>query len=1057
MKLERSKNTKKGVIAGTLNRVIAILFPFLIRTAMIHKMGVDYLGLNSLFSSILQVLSLSELGFSSAIIYSMYKPLAENDTDTVNALLFFYRKVYRVIGLFISLLGLLLLPLLPKLINGTVPPDINLYLIYLVYLFNTVISYFFYGYLSSVLNANQRIDIVSIVTILSQTVGYIGQLIVVLTISNYYIYALFLPLSTVINNLLTAYAVKKMYPEYRCAGEISQEQKLDIRKRVYGIMIEKVCGTTRNALDSICISAVVGLAATALYNNYFYISSSLTTIFYVVLNAMQPGIGNSMALDSEEKNYKDMAHLNFGYMLISGWSFVCLICLYQPFMTIWVGEKYLLPFSSVLLFSVYFYILRMGDIRSVYAQAAGLWWENRYLAVAESIVNVVLNITLVSFFGINGIIVATIISLFGINFCLSSGIVFKHYFKNGKLREFFGQHFVYAVVTGLVCTVTYQICDRLPFNGIILLFTRAMICVLVPAVAYMVAYIGFRFARESFNWILERVIGRKVDFKEIIKKIDKKKMLQETVIFIVLVVCFFFAQEYIPNLSYMYFDSVSLMVRGLYAVVLADVTIWTFRKAIRLTGRAIPDFEEKLTISETSQTGNSTIVNTSQDEKSITEGTSQEETIMVGKSLESFYDSAAWNKFSDTMFYLAFFGCYALAYIAITKLNVVIPVYGGIHRLGITLCCMLGLLLYNRKNVTEKWIFAFQTIILISAIGYMGRYGDIWIYAMAIFTVVSHDRKFMPIMYITLIFNGVMLFTVSRLANAGVIEFIIKRGKLAFGYGGPNEASMQILFFEITYFYVRYFGGAEKLLSEKVNEKVARFFFGLCDMSVLLLGTVAIVKYTAGRASIVCVLILLIGTIIFKLIQWYPIRKWHKGIQFVIDKVFLIGFVPMFIYVTIVSFAASYYYDDANSYKWLELVGKVFDVSTLKSRLSLGKQALMQFKPELWGANIVESSEENYFWVDNYYIRAWLKYGILLFICGIIVFTLVNYVCWLRKEYYILFLMAIIAGLGFLEATIGDIMYDVFPLLLFTCDKGILAIGKNEKYLCSSILCRRCT
>ncbi len=152
MELNRSENAKKGVIAGIINRVVATFFPFLIRTAMIHKMGVEYLGLNSLFTSILTVLSLSELGFSSAIIYSMYRPLAENDTDTVNALLFFYRKVYRVIGVVITALGLGIIPILHLFIKDEVPKDINIYIIYLIFLSNTVISYYFYGYLSSDLN-----------------------------------------------------------------------------------------------------------------------------------------------------------------------------------------------------------------------------------------------------------------------------------------------------------------------------------------------------------------------------------------------------------------------------------------------------------------------------------------------------------------------------------------------------------------------------------------------------------------------------------------------------------------------------------------------------------------------------------------------------------------------------------------------------------------------------------------------------------------------------------------------------------------------------------------
>ncbi|MBP3803811.1 MAG: oligosaccharide flippase family protein [Oribacterium sp.] len=508
MELKRSENAKKGVMAGIVNRVVATFFPFLIRTAMIHKMGVEYLGLNSLFTSILTVLSLSELGFSSAIIYSMYRPVAENDTDTINALLYFYRRVYHVIGSVITVIGLGLIPVLHLFIKDDVPRDINIYIIYLIFLCNTVIGYFFYGYLSSILNAYQRLDIISLVTSLSQTLGYICQLAAVIFISNYYLYILFFPLATLANNFLTAYAVRRMYPQYRCKGNVTTEQRKVIWKRVYGIMVEKICGTTRNSFDSICISAFIGLSATAVYNNYYYIIMALNTLFYTVLNAVQPGVGNSIVLYDEEKNLDDMRHMNFGYMVVSGWAFISLICLYQPFMILWVGDEYLLPVSSVLLFAVYFYVLRMGDIRSVYAQAKGLWWENRYLAITESVLNLVLNIVLARVFGINGVIAATIIALFGINFCLSSGIVYKYYFGPDKLGRYFLQHLLYIVVTAVVCIITVWLCRKVEYKGIWLLFIRAAICCIIPGLLYAGVFGFVGKSRESAIWIRDRMIKK---------------------------------------------------------------------------------------------------------------------------------------------------------------------------------------------------------------------------------------------------------------------------------------------------------------------------------------------------------------------------------------------------------------------------------------------------------------------------------------------------------------------------------------------------------------------
>lgn len=156
MKLEKTKNARRNILFGILNKVITMFLPFVVRSVIIYALSAEYLGLNSLFSSILQVLNLTELGFSSAMVYSMYKPIAENDDETICALLNFYRKIYFIIGCIVLSLGLLLLPFLDKLINGDVPDNINIYILYLCYLVNTVLSYMMFAYRSSLLNAASK-------------------------------------------------------------------------------------------------------------------------------------------------------------------------------------------------------------------------------------------------------------------------------------------------------------------------------------------------------------------------------------------------------------------------------------------------------------------------------------------------------------------------------------------------------------------------------------------------------------------------------------------------------------------------------------------------------------------------------------------------------------------------------------------------------------------------------------------------------------------------------------------------------------------------------------
>lgn len=513
MDIDRTRNTKRNIFWGIINKIITLFLPFFTRTVMIRTLGADYLGLNSLFSSILQVLNLTELGFSSAIVYSMYKPIAENDEASICALLNAYRKIYRIVGLTILGIGLALIPFLPHLIHGAVPSDVNVYYVYIIYLSNTAISYLLFAYKQALPNAFQRMDVISNVTSISLGGMYILQMIVLIGIDRYYPYIILLPISTIINNIITSLYVDRTYPKYKCFGQLSEKQKKEIKEKVLGLFVNRVCQTTRNSLDSICTSAFIGLTVTAMYNNYFSVISAVAGLFAVITQAMTAGVGNSIVVDTVDKNYDDQKKINFIYMMLSGWATICMVVLYQPFISICFGKQYLFPFSVVIEFSVYFYVLKMGDIRALYSDAAGLWWENRYRAIAESIANIVLNVVLVQFWGVHGIIIATLISLFFINFILGSQIVFKYYFKNGKAGEYFKYHGIYFTITALIAVVTIFICDRVNVGSIAGILIKLAICCIVPTILYILIYKRTKIYKEAMPWILSKYgLDKKLSF-----------------------------------------------------------------------------------------------------------------------------------------------------------------------------------------------------------------------------------------------------------------------------------------------------------------------------------------------------------------------------------------------------------------------------------------------------------------------------------------------------------------------------------------------------------------
>lgn len=458
----RTANVKRNIVYGLLHAAVSRVLPFAVRTILIYRFGVAYLGLNSLFSSVLSVLSLMELGFGTAVVYSMYRPVAERDTDLICAYLTYYRRIYRMIGLAVLAVGLMIMPFLRFLVKDpSLPGNLNLYVCYLIFLANAAISYLLFGYLTAIPSAHQRRDILSRVGMVMTVLQCAVRILLLLSGSHFYLYLLVLPVMTVVRNLLTARVVNRLYPQLTCRGEISAEQKVDLKKKVYGILVNKLTNVSRNSIDSLCVSAFIGLAATGIYNNYYYIMSGVLSVCVMICNSMMASVGNSIAMESREKNYEDMRLFDFMYMAVAGWATVCMLCLYQPFITVWIGEEMLVGMPVAAMICLYFYILLSGAIRWVYHEGAGLWWECRFIMMGEAIGNIVLNIVLCRFMGLLGIVLATVLTVFATNCLLCPELIFRMYFKNGRLQEYWMDHVWYTLTMLLSAGTCWLVCERL--------------------------------------------------------------------------------------------------------------------------------------------------------------------------------------------------------------------------------------------------------------------------------------------------------------------------------------------------------------------------------------------------------------------------------------------------------------------------------------------------------------------------------------------------------------------------------------------------------------------
>lgn len=472
----RKKNAARNLIYGGIDKIYLTLIPFVKRTAILYFLGVEYLGLGSLFTSIFQVLSLAELGVGEAMVYSMYKPLAENDQKTLCALLKLYKFYYRIIGFVILVLGLLVMPFIPRLIYGGVPADINLFVLYLLNLFSTVVSYWLFAYRGSLLTASQRSDVSSKILLFTRTICYTFQLIAICAFRNYYLFLVASILFQIATNLLTAAASRKLYPSIVPEGDLECGEKKDISQRIKDLFLAKLGATVVGSSDSIVISVFLGLTWLAIYQNYNYVIVFASGVMQLFFRSCLAGIGNSIVTESEEKNYHDMGLMTI--ITIWGASFCtcCLLALYQPFMTIWVGENMMLGYGVVICFGVYFFINQIDSLLDTYKSAAGIWHVDRFRPVITAACNLLMNILTIRYWGVYGVILSTVVALLLISTPWLIHSLFSTVFERKYLGKYIKKLLSEMFRAAVVCVLCTLVCSRVTGNTYVVLIVRLLIC-----------------------------------------------------------------------------------------------------------------------------------------------------------------------------------------------------------------------------------------------------------------------------------------------------------------------------------------------------------------------------------------------------------------------------------------------------------------------------------------------------------------------------------------------------------------------------------------------------
>ena len=502
--MDRAAHIEKNLKFAMAGELLLAVLKFLSRRVFVLLLGREYLGLNGLFTAVLSMLSLAELGFSASITYSLYRPVAQGDTETIKSLVRLYRRVYRTVGMVVLAVGLSLTPFLSFFVKK-MPEDIPyIPLIYVLNLANASISYFF-AYKSTLLFVHQKKYVETAIRAavsLGATVAQIG----VLLLTRNYLYYLFLAIgATIVQNTAVSIQADRLYPYLREKNvrPLPPEILGEIRRNVRAILLHRIGAVAVFNTDNLLISKFVGVATAGLYSNYVMIRSFLNIMVGALFDVITPALGNLAATETMEGKQAAFRRLAFFSAWLFGWMSICLFCLYDPFIDLWLGEGYLLPTPAVLLIVVNFYVTSMRTPVINTKSVLGLFWDDRYKSIVEAAFNLVVSVLLVRRWGVEGIMAGTLISTLAFPFWCEPLVLYSRGLHM-PVGEYFKEYCVRLVVTVSAGALTWLLCGRTR-SGFVGFLEKGFLCAAVPNLVFLAAY----WRMEEFLF-LKGVVGQRI-------------------------------------------------------------------------------------------------------------------------------------------------------------------------------------------------------------------------------------------------------------------------------------------------------------------------------------------------------------------------------------------------------------------------------------------------------------------------------------------------------------------------------------------------------------------
>jgi O-antigen/teichoic acid export membrane protein len=501
----REVNSIRNFIVGVISQFFFLFLNLVAKTVFIKTLGIEFLGINGLFTNVFILLSFAEFGIGSVMVYSLYDPLTKKDTKKITAIYRFFKKIYIIISILTMFIGILIIPMLKFMVNTEVAVP-NLILYYILFLISITISNL-YIYKSHLILADQKEYIVSLYQIFFGGIALILQILFLVLTGNYLIYLIIVLSKNILFGFSVAIKVNKLYPfinDKTTSNTLDVQEKQQIVKKIKDVFIYKFARSLLTGTDNVIISILVGTIWVGYYSNYDLIITGVFSLVTTVNSAISASVGNLIIKEKVENQFKVFKITQVLNYWIAGFTTTCLYILFQDFITLWIGKEYLLDLKIVIVIVFNYYLVCVRNSVKVFREAAGMFEKVKYMMCLAAVINIVLSIVMGALFGVLGVLLATSIATLSTYYWYEAKLLMENLFGcsvkiylKGQIKSFY-----LTVICIFITWLCVSMINEVTIKNLII---KMCICLVVPNIFYVIVFKKEEEFQEVFTMVIRNL------------------------------------------------------------------------------------------------------------------------------------------------------------------------------------------------------------------------------------------------------------------------------------------------------------------------------------------------------------------------------------------------------------------------------------------------------------------------------------------------------------------------------------------------------------------------